>query len=155
MIVRILTVLLLASPTSAIELGTPVSLCSIANELKADLHRLSRYRLSGACPTIRFSLRLQEEARQIQVGSFDLETFEIGLAADLDMTTVFGRSILLHEMVHLAQVQSGRRYSCPEAMEYEAYSVQAAYLREHGLVREAGFAAISASMRGRCPDEEY
>lgn len=157
MILRALPLLICsAAPLWAIEIAPPVSLCDVAEDLRADVKRYAGYDLQGGCPAIRYSLPRQDgPARQVQVGSFNLHTAEIGLAVDLDLTSAFGRSILLHELVHLAQHQSGRRWHCPEAREYEAYAAQAAYLRAHGLTREAAFATISAAMVRGCPGDEY
>lgn len=57
------------------------------------------------------------------------------LREDVDLGTVYGRGILLHELVHLLQAQAGPAAygtSTWYAREREAYRVQYRYLREHG-----------------------
>jgi hypothetical protein len=41
-------------------------------------------------------------------------------------------SLLVHELVHHAQLYSGRHYPCAAAKEYEAYAVQNKWLEERG-----------------------
>ncbi|MBY0427735.1 MAG: hypothetical protein K2Q32_00775 [Alphaproteobacteria bacterium] len=42
-------------------------------------------------------------------------------------------SFLVHELVHHAQLASGRSYACHNAKEWEAYKLQNLWLAEHGL----------------------
>jgi hypothetical protein len=42
-------------------------------------------------------------------------------------------SFLVHELVHHAQLMSGRAYACHNAKEWEAYKMQNMWLAEHGL----------------------
>lgn len=42
-------------------------------------------------------------------------------------------SFLVHELVHHAQLVSGRPYACHNAKEWEAYKLQNMWLAEHGL----------------------
>ncbi len=42
-------------------------------------------------------------------------------------------SFLVHELVHHAQLASGRSYACHNAKEWEAYKLQNMWLAEHGL----------------------
>jgi len=66
------------------------------------------------------------------------------------------KSVLLHELVHHRQAAGPRHWYCPQAMEWDAYKLQEAWLAEHGL--ESGFhwAAIlldsSCSVRDHHPD---
>lgn len=41
-------------------------------------------------------------------------------------------SLLVHELVHHAQLFSKRKYACAEAKEYEAYTIQNKWLEAHG-----------------------
>ncbi len=41
-------------------------------------------------------------------------------------------SLLVHELVHHAQLFSKRQYPCAAAKEYEAYTIQNKWLEEHG-----------------------
>jgi len=49
-----------------------------------------------------------------------------------DPESVVARSYLVHELVHHAQLFSGKTYLCPEAKEREAYTLQNKWLVEHG-----------------------
>lgn len=49
-------------------------------------------------------------------------------------------SLLVHELVHHAQLYSKRQYPCAAAKEYEAYTIQNKWLEQHG---EAPFASQS------------
>jgi len=49
-----------------------------------------------------------------------------------DPNDVVSQSYLVHELVHHAQLFSGRIYPCPEAKEREAYTLQNKFLVEHG-----------------------
>ncbi len=55
-------------------------------------------------------------------------------------------SFLVHELVHHAQLVSGRPYACHNAKEWEAYKLQNLWLAEHGLppaVEEKWIATMS------------
>jgi hypothetical protein len=67
----------------------------------------------------------------------------------VDMTSIDGKSTLVHELVHFLQYQNGidRKVACVNALERDAYRAQAAYLRQKG--REPmvdGFTIIGRSM---------
>jgi hypothetical protein len=49
-----------------------------------------------------------------------------------DEGSLVSKSYLVHELVHHAQLFSGRTYACPEAKEREAYTLQNKWLVEHG-----------------------
>ena len=62
---------------------------------------------------------------------------------------LFASSILLHEMVHFLQQESGKydkKYSCDKAMELEreAYGAQGEYLTRYGVYRLVGASMHSA-----------
>lgn len=64
----------------------------------------------------------------------------IYLSKNVDLSTVFGKSILLHELVHhiqhtspqSANVYMGRQKSCFAKFEKQAYAIQNLYLKSHG-----------------------
>jgi len=98
------------------------------------------YPVPEVCPVIDGRTFLQGDAAfRSQAGAYFPLTGEIALAADLDLTTVNGRSYLLHELVHAAQYRAGSQLQvrCTAELEREAYALQAAYLRAHGEQREA------------------
>lgn len=43
------------------------------------------------------------------------------------------RSVIVHELVHHAQAQRGRRFACPQLAEREAYELQDEWLVQYGL----------------------
>jgi len=49
-----------------------------------------------------------------------------------DPQSLVSQSYLVHELVHHAQLFSGKTYPCPEAKEREAYTLQNKWLVEHG-----------------------
>ena len=58
------------------------------------------------------------------------------------------RALLLHELTHRVQL-ANRAWDCPQAPEWEAYKLQAAYLAQHGI--DAGFDWLHIYMLSRCP----
>lgn len=144
-----------AGPLPAMTLQAPVPLCAIAAELATDLARLTPYAAPQGCPEITFSLPAKTGIGPQQAASYDLETGQIRLAADVDLTTTYGKSILLHELVHAAQVAAGRLQHCPTGLEYEAYAAQAQYLRDHGLSEAARTTVLLGAMLSSCGSETY
>jgi hypothetical protein len=64
-----------------------------------------------------------------------------------DPGSLVSQSYLVHELVHHAQLFSGKTYACPEAKEREAYTLQNKWLVEHGqdpIVNDDWIADISA-----------
>jgi len=63
-----------------------------------------------------------------------------------DPQSLVSQSYLVHELVHHAQLFSGKIYPCPESKEREAYTLQNKWLVEHGespLVSEGWIANMS------------
>ena len=58
---------------------------------------------------------------------------EIVMREGIKLDTVVGTAMLLHEMVHHLQKDSGRKYACRGAEEWEAYNTQIAFLRYNGV----------------------
>ena len=50
-----------------------------------------------------------------------------------DSQSLEAQSYVVHELVHHAQFISGRTYACHAAKEREAYMLQGAWLKEHGM----------------------
>lgn len=141
---------LAASPVSALDLAPPVNLCAVAERLAPEMERLTGRSAGQACPAVSFTLPAITTDRQSRAGAYNFDTREIALAADLDLTSVYGQSILLHEMIHAAQHRDGHDPACRAELEYEAYMAQAAFLRDHGEEREAQLALIFAAMLSGC-----
>jgi hypothetical protein len=74
------------------------------------------------------------------------------LADNLDTTTAVGRSYLVHELVHAQQYARGApgKATCIGSLEGEAYSLQARYLRRHGLKQEAFLFEMMGMLQSAC-----
>lgn len=86
--------------------------------------------------------------------AFDTRRYRIVVDDKLDLHDAYGASFLVHEMVHVLQFRHGGRAgfaSCEAVFESErqAYAVQNAYLRAHGLPASEG-AMLKYS---HCPTE--
>lgn len=84
--------------------------------------------------------------------AYGIENRDIIYRDSLDMTRLLDRSYLLHEVVHFLQHQDQRdavNASCEQilANERQAYGVQAAFLRQHGIYQPVGLEL----RRIRCP----
>ncbi|MGN6703316.1 MAG: hypothetical protein ACTHKB_10175, partial [Burkholderiaceae bacterium] len=84
-----------------------------------------------------------DDCRQM-AALFDLKHYRILIRDELDTDTPYGKSFIVHELVHVLQYkQSGRDVSgCEEvlASELAAYAVQNAYLRANGIYAREGAA---------------
>ena len=128
--------------------------------LIADLNRRIAIQTGYApppCPRVSFSDRLADGGLRSQAGAYFPDTGDIALAPDLDLTTAYGQSYLLHELVHAAQYASGAqtRAACPAALEAEAYRLQADFLREANLPRDAIMLTLLGLHLGGCSPTEY
>lgn len=66
-----------------------------------------------------------------------------------DMTQI---SLLVHDLVHHAQLYSNKKYACNAAKEFEAYTLQNKWLQQHG---ESFFASDAWIERlSSCPEQE-
>lgn len=67
-------------------------------------------------------------------GLYNFKDKTIYLLDSIDINTTKGRSILLHELVHYLQYKNGHNHQveCKNRLEYLAYTLEAAYLKEHG-----------------------
>jgi hypothetical protein len=88
-------------------------------------------------------------------GVYDADTATIYLVRQWHGETAFDRSVLLHEMVHHRQ-QAAQHWYCPQAMEWDAYQIQEAYLNAHGESGDFNWAwvllASSCAVRDHHPD---
>ncbi|MDX2028937.1 MAG: DUF6647 family protein [Alphaproteobacteria bacterium] len=71
-----------------------------------------------------------------------------------DPESLRSQSYLVHELVHHAQLLSGRKYACHAAKESEAYRLQNQWLVEHGLsaITSDQWIAEIASCKGDADD---
>ena len=104
------------------------------------------------CPGIGFTAVPPAQSLRSQAGAYLPATGRIELAPDLDLATAYGQSYLLHELVHAAQYANGAaaHMPCPAALEAEAYSVQASFLRAHDLGQQALLVSLLAGQLGSC-----
>lgn len=127
-----------------------MSPCSVARALAPTMKQLTGYTASQTCPRITRSLPPAGATGEAQVGAYFPQTGLIALAADLDLTTPWGQSVLLHEMVHAAQHHAHGIPECRAALEYEAYAAQAAYLRLNGQDRDAALLYMFGGLVSTC-----
>lgn len=132
-------------------------LCALAMDMEARIAERLGYPPGAACPVIAFALPEAGAVQRSQAGAFDPVTGRIDLAPDLDLTSAWGQSLLLHELVHAAQYRAGRDRAvpCPAALEAEAYGEQADFLMEAGLSREAVLARALGAQLGGCEAPQY
>jgi hypothetical protein len=126
-------------------------LCPLVDRLNDALAEATDYQ-PVPCPEIGFSALDGQPGMRSQAGAYFPKTGRIELAPDLDLATAYGQSFLLHEMVHAAQFAEGadRRARCTEALEAEAYRVQAEFLHAAGLTRDALLTRMLGHQLGTC-----
>jgi hypothetical protein len=127
------------------------ALCPLVAELNHILVASTGY-TPVPCPEIGFSVLVDKAGLRSQAGAYFPDTGKIELAPDLDLTTAYGQSFLLHELVHAAQFaeRADLRARCPAALEAEAYRVQAQFLQEAGLSRDALLTRMLGDQLGSC-----
>ena len=79
--------------------------------------------------------------------AYDLKSRIIYLVAPWHASRIEDQAILLHELIHDVQF-SARKWDCLQQPEYEAYSLHAKWLEEHGLA--APFDLSQVFIRSRC-----
>lgn len=131
--------------------------CALAKDMEARIAERLGYAPSEGCPAIGFALPAGEEVQRSQAGAYHPASGRIDLSPDLDMTTAYGQSFLLHELVHAAQYRAGRDrlVPCPAALEAEAYGEQADFLMEAGKSREAVLTRALGAQLGVCEALPY
>ncbi len=126
-------------------------LCPLVADLNRALVEATGY---GAvpCPEIGFAVLDGQPGLRSQAGAYFPEAGQIELAPDLDLTTAYGQSFLLHELVHAAQFAAGANDTapCPAALEAEAYRVQAQFLQQAGLTHDALLTRMLGEQLGSC-----
>ncbi len=149
----LILMLLLFAPAPALA----ADVCALAMDMEARIAERLGYAPGAACPEIAFALPVAGAVQRSQAGAYDPMTGQINLAPDLDLSTVYGQSFLLHELVHAAQYRAGRDRAvpCPAALEAEAYGEQADFLMEAGLSREAVLTRALGAQLGGCEATQY
>ena len=127
-----LTMALLAALTLPV-VARADDLCPLVADLNGVVAAETGY-TTPPCPDIGFADLPSGTELRSQAGAYYPDTGRIELTPDLDLTTAYGQSYLLHELVHAAQYASGAeaRAACPAALEAEAYGVQARFLIAKG-----------------------
>ncbi|MFT6102265.1 MAG: hypothetical protein ACJATV_000742 [Granulosicoccus sp.] len=79
----------------------------------------------------------------------------IYLGEKVDIGTEYGRSVLVHELVHFLQNvhEHHAKVSCGQALEKDAYFTQANYMREHDL--KPPFTRFSVLIRSLCEGDAF
>lgn len=69
----------------------------------------------------------------------------------VDLASAAGQAVLVHELVHFLQYEQGMEHTvpCTQALERDAYTIQAAYMSAHGLKPE--FDNFTVAVRSMCP----
>jgi len=72
------------------------------------------------------------------------------LSTALDPNTAYGKSVLLHELVHFVQFETGvaETVECRNALEKDAYELQKIFMTGHDLQPE--FNDFTVAMRSTC-----
>jgi len=125
-------------------------------QLLAWIEAHSRYHTNSApLPTVSFcdpGEKIQYEGHEALVyprlqAVYDLKARRIYLVRPWSVYDARDLSVLLHELVHYLQFQS-HSWPCPQAAEWEAYHLQAAWLAEKGI--DAGFDWAQIGLMSRC-----
>lgn len=97
----------------------------------------------------RDSASFQDFINQLQaVYNHDLKT--ILLSNKIDPTSGYGRSVLVHELIHFIQYQQkqNEKVACLSALERDAYTLQARYMDTHDIPKNFDEATIA--IRSMC-----
>lgn len=77
----------------------------------------------------------------------------IYLGKKINPHSSYGRSVIVHELIHFLQKthQHEKKVACGNALEKDAYTIQARYMKAHQL--KVGFNAFTIAMRSMCDSE--
>lgn len=85
---------------------------------------------------------------------YDYNKEVIYIQSTIDLTSVWGKSILIHELVHHSQRESGEylEFDCLVEGEKDAYNIQRRYLQdyEHPASEHPKFSPFNVLMRSLC-----
>ncbi len=97
----------------------------------------------------RHTASFQNFANQLEA-VFDHHQNRILLSSRIDWDSPYGRSVIVHELVHFIQYQQGMqdRVECLNALERDAYRVQALYMEAHGVTKN--FDKLTVTLRSMC-----
>jgi hypothetical protein len=115
---------------------------------RVDSRQLATLFFKGQVPAYLSPIEVQRMTEHIEA-LYHPDTKIIYVRKSVDLTSTYGKSALVHELVHFLQYQRGieRKVSCVNALEKDAYRVQAAYLRQKGEEPTVdGFTIVARSM---------
>jgi Zn-dependent peptidase ImmA (M78 family) len=97
--------------------------------IKVDKHELVNEMYDGSPP---FALNVNNVSA---IGLYNFNKGDIYLLDRIDLDTVEGRSVLLHELVHFLQYEHGieKTVSCKRKLELLAYTLEKKYLISHNV----------------------
>lgn len=100
---------------------------------RVDVRTLSTLMFKGDTSAALSPRNLRIVSEQIEA-IYHPETKTIYVRNSVDLDTVYGKSALVHELVHYIQYQQSKhtQVACINALEKDAYHVQSAYLRDKG-----------------------
>ena len=81
---------------------------------------------------------------------YDHRRKRILVSSRIDWDSAYGRSVIVHELVHFIQYQRGEqdRVGCLNALEKDAYQVQALYMEAFGVPKN--FDKLTVALRSMC-----
>ncbi|MHA3915762.1 hypothetical protein [Halovulum sp. GXIMD14793] len=150
--------LMLATPALAEDCNDLASLITFVKEETG-------YRITPPCPKV-FHISPTEfpvpgrEAEQMENGPklaalYRRQTGDIYVDRDIPLNAAFGRSLLVHELVHAFQFENAAHDTarCANELEAVAYAVQARFLADVGEPRQAALTQVLGHMMSGCGDE--
>ena len=83
-------------------------------------------------------------------GLYNFKNETVYLLNEIDLNSIKGRAVLVHELVHYAQYRDGlnNRVRCVNELESLAYKLEAKYLGEYGI--QADFSAHDVQQLSTC-----
>ncbi len=91
----------------------------------------------------------QNFANQLEA-VYDHRHQRILVSSKIEWNSPYGRSVLVHELVHFIQYKNGEQdqVGCLNALERDAYEVQALYMEAHGVPKN--FDTLTVALRSMC-----
>lgn len=86
------------------------------------------------------------------VAVYDHRQKTILISSKIDIQSPYARSVIVHELVHFIQYQQGvnRKVDCLNALERDAYDIQARYMDAHHIPKP--FDDVTVALRSTCWD---
>lgn len=86
------------------------------------------------------------------VAVYDHRQKTILISSKIDIHSPYARSVIVHELVHFIQYQQGvnRKADCLNALERDAYAIQACYMDAHHIPKT--FNDVTVALRSTCWD---